>query len=160
MGDPSCKKVPPHPFQEISHENYLNRVVSAPIDGRREVNLAFANAIWQGPPRPYQIGGVFCRGTGCQGCHPLQGKTKAYHKTNNQPVILSEVEVLRVERKRTSKTEERRDEGIYERVWVAFCSKCNIPLASHRNFKRDPASPVGSRFFLATRSEKLRLRSG
>ena len=83
-----------------------------------------------------------------------------YNKTNNQPVILSEVEVLRVERKRTSKTEEQRDEGISERVWVAFCSKYNIPLASHRNFKRDPASPVGSRFFLATRSEKLRLRSG
>ena len=47
-------------------------------------------------------------------------------KTNNQPVILSEekrraffvVEVLPSEER--GKTEERSDEGISERIWVAF----------------------------------------
>ena len=37
-----------------------------------------------------------------------------------------------------------------------FLYRCNIPLTSHRDFIRDPASPNGSRFFLALRSEKLR----
>ena len=83
------------------------------------------------------------------------------NKTNNQPVILSEVEVLRVERKRTSKTEEQRDEGISERVWVAFCSKCNIPLASHQKFKPYPTSPNGSCFclFAYAQPAKVRLRA-
>ena len=36
-------------------------------------------------------------------------------------------------------------------------TECYIDTESHRNFKRDPASPMGSRFFLAIRSKKVRL---
>ena len=54
------------------------------------------------------------------------------------------------------KTEEQRDEGISERVWLACFHKCNIPLTSHRDFKRDPASPKGSRFCIAIRSAEVR----
>ncbi len=41
VGETSCKKFPPRPFQELSHNNYLNRVVSARTDSRRERKARF-----------------------------------------------------------------------------------------------------------------------
>ena len=52
--------------------------------------------------------------------------------------------------------EERSDDGIWLGVSVAYFHKCNIQIASHRDFKRDPASPKGSRFCIAIRSAEVR----
>ena len=79
-------------------------------------------------------------------CHPERRKTLAF----------CAVEVLRVERKRTSKTEERRDEGISERIWVACHSKCYIDLKATEICNEIPRRLKASRFFLALRSEKVR----
>ena len=38
--------------------------------------------------------------------------------------------------------------------WLLY--QCNIPSKSHRDFKRDPASPRGSRFCIAIRSTEVR----
>ena len=48
-------------------------------------------------------------------------KAKITIKTYRQPVILSEVELLRVERKRTSKSARLFSRsGISKRIWLAF----------------------------------------
>ena len=39
-------------------------------------------------------------------------------------------------------------------------NRCNIPIESHRELLRDPASANASRFRLAPRSTEVRLRSG
>ena len=41
MGETSCKKFPPHPFQELSNRKSRNRVVRSRIDSRRERNARF-----------------------------------------------------------------------------------------------------------------------
>ena len=41
VGRPFCKKVSPHPFQKLSHNKSLNRVVNLLIDSRRERNARF-----------------------------------------------------------------------------------------------------------------------
>ena len=45
---------------------------------------------------------------------------------------------------------------------LGWLSKVDVTfaMASHRKSLRDPASAKASRFFLAIRSEKVRLRSG
>jgi hypothetical protein len=79
-------------------------------------------------------------------CHPERRKTLAF----------CAVEVLRVERKRTSKTEERRDEGISEQNWVACHSKCYIDSKATEICNEIPRRLKASRFFFALRSEKVR----
>ena len=41
MGETSFKKFPPHPFQELAYNRYLNKFVSLLTDGRREVKPRF-----------------------------------------------------------------------------------------------------------------------
>ena len=48
---------------------------------------------------------------------------------------------------------------IWQRVWVAFYRECNIPLASHRNFKPYPTAADALCFHLVFHSVKVRLRA-
>ncbi len=81
-------------------------------------------------------------------------------QTKPLSVILSEVKLLRVERKRTSKSARQSRRGISFEISVAFHRKCYIPVASHQNSFRDPCGASAPCFHLVLHSVKVRLRSG
>ena len=41
VGKTSCKKFSPHPFQELAHNKYLNKLVCSRTDGWRERKVRF-----------------------------------------------------------------------------------------------------------------------
>ena len=84
--------------------------------------------------------------------------SNADNKINNQPVILSGVELLLSEKRGRSARRSRR--GISQRILVACQWDVTFPLVSYLNSFGDPFVAIAPRFYLAPRSVKLRLRSG
>ena len=85
-------------------------------------------------------------------------KTNSYHKTNNQPVILSEEKRLRFAKSNfrgLSEANERKRETFRSMRDIAwgfggFLLGCNIPSASHRDFKPYPFVAIAPRFCIGS----------
>ena len=73
-------------------------------------------------------------------------------------MILSEVELLRVERSEQAKARATRRSGISFKISVAFWWDVTLPLKSHLNSLPYPFVAFAPRFYLAPRSVKLRLQ--
>ena len=84
--------------------------------------------------------------------------SNADNKINNQPVILSGVELLLSEKRGRSARRSRR--GISQRILVACQWDVTFPLVSSSKFVRRSLRRFAPWFCIAIRSTKLRLRSG
>ena len=74
MGKPFLTNGFPHtPFHKLSHKNYLNRVVSAQTDGRREDEPRFCSRERLGTSKTLSAKKVVWNKAGCRGRHPLHG---------------------------------------------------------------------------------------
>ena len=85
--------------------------------------------------------------------------SNAHRKTNNQPIILSLSKFFRARSKERTK---KRFAFGRDLVWSLgdLLNRCNIPLASHQDFRRDPASAKCLAVLLVRFAQpaKLRLR--
>ena len=80
----------------------------------------------------------------------------ACHSERRKTLAFCEVELPRVEPWRTSGSKAPKRRRDLVTTFGDLSTGCYIDSKSHPNSLGDPASPYGSRFFLAIRSEKVR----